>query len=366
MTAETTPGSPAYGGADALLVQTADDVFAAVTSHEALQAAEREGWAPDAWRAVAETGLPWVGVPEQAGGEGGDLADALAVLRVAGYRTLPLPLAETGVLGGWLLASAGLPVPRVATTVVSAHPEDDVACDGRVLTGTAHRVPWAGAVERLVLLVDVDSRPTVVSLPADAVQVDARADLAGEPRGTVHFDRVEVDVLAPAGPGVHAASLHLRGALTRVVLVAGALDRLRDLTVRYTGEREQFGKPIGRFQAVQQHLAHNAQQAALVGAAAEVAGREVARGGGWVEVACAKVLVDEAVAVAARAAHQAHGAMGLTQEYALHHVTRRLWSWRREHGTGARWSAELGRLAAARSADDLYPLVTGGSSALAP
>jgi acyl-CoA dehydrogenase len=262
---------------DPAVLQAADEVFGDVCTHEALQAAEADGWAALAWKAVAGTGLPWVGVPEEAGGQGGDLEDALAVLRVAGRHSLPLPLAETGVLGGWLLASAGLEVPAGPVTVL-----------GSVLTpdgGTVERVPWGRSAERLVGLVLVGDVPHVVSLAQDDVRVEHRTGLSGEPRDTVHVG--PLDDLRPAGEGVDVAALRLRGALTRVCLMAGALERLQTMTVRYTGEREQFGKPIGRFQAVQQHLVHVAQQAAMLGAAAEVAGRELARGGGALEVACA-------------------------------------------------------------------------------
>ena len=96
---------------DSLLTDTVGEIFAAVCTDDALRAAERDGFAPAAWDAVAEAGLPWISVPEAAGGEGGDLADALAVLRLAGYHGLPLPLAETGVLAGWLLATSGLRSP---------------------------------------------------------------------------------------------------------------------------------------------------------------------------------------------------------------------------------------------------------------
>ncbi|MDG2112086.1 MAG: acyl-CoA dehydrogenase, partial [Actinomycetota bacterium] len=59
------------------------------------------------------------------------------------------------------------------------------------------------------------------------------------------------------------------------------------------------------------------------------------------------------------------GAMGMTQEYELHHSSRRLWSWRKEYGPDAEWSSWLGRVAVAQGADGLYPLVTSGSKAIA-
>ena len=87
---------------------------------------------------MAEAGLPWISVPEEAGGEGGDLADALTVLRLAGYHGLPLPLAETGVLAGWLLAASGLRVSRVPATVASGL---DLAWSA----GTVHGIASGGA-----------------------------------------------------------------------------------------------------------------------------------------------------------------------------------------------------------------------------
>jgi acyl-CoA dehydrogenase len=342
-----------------LLTQTADDLFSDLCTHEAVQEAERAGWAPAAWGAVAEMGLPWIGVPEAAGGQGGTLLDALGVLRLAGRHGLPLPLAETGLLGGWLLASAGLDVPTGPVTVVPD--SSGLRYDGRTLNGSATRVPWARAAERVVVLLPADGRFAVASFATSELDVQLLTNLAGEPRDTVQF-AVPVDVIAPTS--IDADQLRLRGALTRVALMAGALERVRDTTVQYTSEREQFGKPLNRFQAVQEHLVHVAQQAALVGTAADVAGREADRGGGAIEIACAKSLAAEAVHVATRAAHQAHGAMGLTQEYSLHQATRRLWSWRREYGDGSFWDAHLGRVAAARGADELYPLITGGTSAL--
>src|SRR4029077_4450400 len=95
---------------DPLLIETAGRLFSDTCTHRSIQAAEREGWAPGVWAPVAEVGLPWIAIPEAAGGGGGALPDALAVLRIAGRYAAPIPLAETGLLAGWLLAGAGLPV----------------------------------------------------------------------------------------------------------------------------------------------------------------------------------------------------------------------------------------------------------------
>ena len=69
---------------DPLLLETADRALEATCTHEAVEAAERDGWSASIWDTVAEIGLPWVGVPEAAGGVGGTVVDAVALLGVVG------------------------------------------------------------------------------------------------------------------------------------------------------------------------------------------------------------------------------------------------------------------------------------------
>src|SRR5277367_4604801 len=156
---------------DSLLTDTVGEIFAAVCTDDALRAAERDGFAPQAWAAVAEAGLPWISVPEAAGGEGGDLADALAVLRLAGYHGLPLPLAETGVLAGWLLAASGLRVSRVPTTVA---PAPDLVWSEGTARGAVPYVAWGRAAEQVAVLA-----PTASGDPAAGASGPLAAEAAG-------------------------------------------------------------------------------------------------------------------------------------------------------------------------------------------
>jgi len=349
---------------DPLLTETADRLFRELCSHEAIQAAEDTGAAAEIWSAFAATGFPWISLPEDRGGSGGSLADALEVLRLVGYHAAPVAAAETGVLGGWLLTGAGLTLPDgVVTVAASSDVEVTETPSGLALTGTLQRVPWANVAERLALLVEVGGQPMVASVPMSECTTTAMTNLAGERRDTVALDGVEAEA-APAAEGVDAGALRFRGALSRTALMAGAIEKISQLTVSYTTERVQFGRPVARFQAVQQHLVWAAQDAALVRMAAESAGRAASRGSAEFEIASAKLIANQGGARATKACHQAHGAMGMTQEYPLHHYTRRLWSWRKEYGGEREWSRWLGRGAVAQGADGLYPLVTGGSQAI--
>ncbi|MEL7209228.1 MAG: acyl-CoA dehydrogenase family protein, partial [Actinomycetota bacterium] len=155
--------------------------------------------------------------------------------------------------------------------------------------------------------------------------------------------------------------LRLRGALARVLQMAGALEAMSALTVDYTEQRQQFGRPVSRFQAVQQHLVWGAQDAAITKMAAQMAVHAAAGGGvpgARFQIASARTIADGSASTATRWAHQAHGAMGMTQEYALHHLSRRLWAWRQEFGSPGEWAGVVGHLAMEAGADGHFPLIT--------
>ncbi len=147
-------------------------------------------------------------------------------------------------------------------------------------------------------------------------------------------------------------------AFTRTCQIAGALDAALTLSVAYANERQQFGRPLGKFQAVQQSLASFACEAAAANCAAMGAAQALDRGDAEFEIAAAKLRANRAVGVGTTVAHQVHGAIGFTQEYSLHSLTRRLWEWRSEYGNDAYWSERLGSMVAARGADRFWPDLT--------
>jgi acyl-CoA dehydrogenase len=350
----------------AMLTEVATTLFRDLCTPEDVVAAEGTGRSERLWSALAESGFPYVSVPEEAGGSGGDVADACALLTVAGRFAAPVPLAEAGLLGGWALAAAGLPLPDGPLSAAVGRPGDVVELSGGPgswrLSARVQRVPWGGRSERVTLLAAVGGERYVVSAPVGSAELTPGLDLAAEPRDTLAWDDVALpdDAVGPAPAGVDAHALRLRGALGRAALISGALARVSELTLRYTGERHQFGRPIARFQAVQSHLVTIAEEAQLAGLATEVAALNARPHPGFFDVASAKAVASEAATVAARASHQAHGAIGMTKEYELGQLSRRLWSWRDEFGSERYWSRELGRRLAEAGADELWPRISTG------
>lgn len=340
----------------AILADSVGRLLADLVTPELLQAAEEDGgWPAGLWDALDANGLTRALLPEHCGGAGGSWGDVQVVLRAAGRFAAPVPLGET-ILAGWLLTQAGLDVPDGPLTIAPVVPGDALATlhtsDGARISGTAVGVPWGRDAGHVVVFT-TDGHMALV--PTATARVAPERNLAREPRDTLTFMSAPAAV---AGAPLAADAIWRLGALVRAAQIAGALDALLARTVRYANERVQFGKPIGRFQAIQHSLAVLAEHVAAAGVAVEVAFHALERGGAAVEIAVAKMRAGEAAEVGAAIAHQVHGAIGFTYEHTLHFTTRRLWAWRGEFGGESHWAAVLGREAAARGGAGLWPWVT--------
>jgi acyl-CoA dehydrogenase len=357
--------SEARESGTSLLEDTLDRLFTERCGPEQRQTAEAEGWAGPCWDALSEAGLPWVGIPESAGGSGGDVMDACTLLRLAGRHAVPLPLAEGGLLGGWLLAAAGLELPGGPLTIAVPSAADRLVLENGTVSGTLARVPWGARSEAVVALAAAGPTPAdgtrVVVLDPALASVQPGHNVAGEPRDRLTWDAAEPRMVGTPQSGL-VAELALRGALSRALLMAGAMEAAADLTVDYAGQRQQFGRPIAAFQAVGQRLVRMSSEAEAGILATEVAARRFAEAGvdAGFEVGAAKASAARAASEGDTHAHQIHSAIGMTREYALHHFTRRLWTWRQEWGSEARWSRAVGEQVTAAGADALWPRVATG------
>jgi len=346
----------------ALLREAAERLFAAHCTAAVLRRADAGEFPQALWNAVAQAGYPEALVPEDAGGPGLEIPEALSLLVSAGRHAAPVPLAET-MLAGWLLAAARLPRPAGPLTIAPVREGEEIAArrDGARwrLEGAARRVPWAARSAGIAVLAR-SGEGSVVALvaPADC-RITPGANVAGEPREDVEFAHAGAE---GAVTPLEACAVRALGAVMRSAQMAGALQRILEESARYASERVQFGRPIGRFQAVQQSLAVLAGHAAAATAAAEAAMQAVAGDPRSHAVAAAKIRAGEAAGAGAAIAHQVHGAIGFAQEHRLHHFTRRLWSWRDEFGGEAHWAAALGGALAAGGADRLWQTMTEAGS----
>lgn len=340
-------------------------ILSDLSTPETVRRMDEKGWNAELWSVLSESGFATVAVPESAGGSGGDIADACAVIKAMGRFAAAVPVVETGLLGGWALSSAGLDVPPGSPVTVGVGASADTLTlergpRGWRVSGRLHRVPWAQQAQRLVAITRAEGIDHVVCVRTEDTEVLPGRNLAGETRNGVVLDAVTPEAVAPAPDGVDLGHLRLRGALGRAAAIAGSLERLTELTIEYTGTRQQFGRPVGRFQAVQRHVVRVAERSETAAIAAETAGLNADPEPHFFDVAAAKIVAGQSASLAAAAAHQAHGAIGMTKEYELGQLTRRLWTWRDEFGSESHWSRLLGHRMARAGAAQLWPRISIG------
>jgi acyl-CoA dehydrogenase len=352
-----------------------DDLLRATVAGLLQDARKREQLSPHSvWRQLHEAGFIGIGVPESAGGSGGDLAAAAVLVRQCARfeEVSTLPVASTVLIGHWLRAAAGLPADLAPTVAAVASGLSITAgADGYKVSGIVPRIVGArfassqllvardpNGAGRVVSIRDYHHRPGVSIKPNDSHAPVALDDIV--------LDEVTVDSgSVRALPATALTALELRIGLLATVHIAGLLDEVFDLTLRYAGERQQFGRPISAFQMVKEMIALLAAEVLAAGAAADgavaaaCAGCDGDRDRAELALRAAALRAGRAADIASRLAHQIHGTIGVTSEYPLHRYTTQLWHWRDADPFRFDGELQLGRLLAARGPDGLWPAVTG-------
>ena len=309
--------------------QAIQELFDGFFTKEAPPSVAREaeplGHDAELWAKVIELGAPGMGVPESSGGGGASLADLVVVAEAYGRAIAPIPLVEQ------MVAARARPEADVVAGEVLA----TVALFPADADGVWRLVP-AGAVADAVIGVDGDDLVAVRSTPpGSGPRNHASAPIADRSSRDGHRT-----VLGPAS--AFGAVLDEWKVLTAAALV-GVAEQAMHMGVRYVMEREQFGVPIGSFQAVQHGLADLpvlvdgarmlAHKAAWAAGLEEVEGGVIdVDGNDYTDAAAlasmAFVFAGDAAAVATDRSLHYHGGYGFAEEYDIQLYYRRARGWR--------------------------------------
>ena len=337
-------------------------------SSRAQMLAFEAGEPPEAlWALLVANGLAHALATEAADGIAATWVEAYPIFHALGYWQTPLPLAET-IIANLLLSAAGIALPEGAIALI----EDGV--DGGIevlphpvaprLSGQLPRVAWASACRWAVVSL-ADQRIALIDLHDSATaQVATHPNIAGEPTGAVTLTEARCAAIAANPLPALRQPVRALGALARSAMLVGALEWVLEQTVQYANDRVQFGRPIGKNQAIQQQIAllagdvAAARMATLVACADAPCSNNAAGPQALFGIAVAKIRASEAAGRATAIAHQVHGAMGFTHEHPLNFATRRLWAWREDSGSDAWWAQRLGAAAIDGRAAGFWPAMT--------
>jgi alkylation response protein AidB-like acyl-CoA dehydrogenase len=294
------------------------------------------------WKTMAEAGICGITVPDDLGGAGGTVLDLVLVLEEAGRACLPEPVLETTAIAAPSIAAFGTEEQRERWLPSIASGETIAAIDA---DATGH-VAWAAEADLLVASRD------------DGVHLLGRDDFTATPvagvDGARPLAKVETRTSSRTRMNDDASNVRLYvHAFTGIACVLnGIAQRLVQMTVDHVKEREQFGRPVGSFQAVKHKLAsmHVAVESARP--AAWYAAYAIANGldGASIEACVAKIAANDAEAFCNSEALQCHGGIGFTWEHDLHFWLKRGMALRGSFGT----SPELRRnLTAVHDWDEL-------------
>lgn len=279
------------------------------------------------WRAIEESGFASALLPEGADGAGLRLRDVFPLLRLDGAHSVPVPFALTVLLRP-VLHAAGCEVPagRSLTLACDAHRDER----GRVHCAA---VPYGVVADRVVAV--LEDGPVLVDTARTS---RTPTGVHGSLEADISWDRDTRTVALDA-----RADWLAIGAVACAAQMAGAMERILQLSVEHANARVQFGKPIGKFQAIQQQFSVMAEEVYAAHMAAEMGCASATPAPDALLAAVAKSRSSEAAPTVAAIAHAVHGAIGITAEYDLQLFTRRLHEWRLAYGAESYWNARIGK-----------------------
>ena len=308
-----------------MFAQAIEDILQDQCTPAVVRAIEAGGSTAALWQALQGAGFLELLASEDAGGAGLPLADLFPILSSFGRYTVPVPVAQT-IVARALLGSQ-FAMPNGMITLAAALRRE---ASGAIVCSLT---PY-GRVADFVLARDGDA---LLLLPADAARREATG-VHGSLAASLRWPDEHVATRVPgAGPllPAFAAALH-------AALLSGAMTRVFEMTLQYCNDRIQFGKTLGKFQAVQHQLSVMAEHVAAASMAAEAAFHTDAAAPSLLAAAMAKSRTSEAAVLVASIAHALHGAIGVAEEYDLQLLTRRLHEWRLAHGSEAHWNVLIG------------------------
>lgn len=269
---------------------------------------------PALWQRLSDLGLADLTGHERRGGSEATWREAAVLVRALSAHGCTLDIGQSDLVAGWLLDRAAIAAPPALRTVhglneIQEGADQSLTADGsRAVVISWHDDGWA--------LAEAEHHAAPV-----------------EDHAALHWAPIDGDAVEQA---------RLRLALVRAVQITGALDSITALAIEHAQTREQFGRPIGARQAVQQMVSHIAAETALARAATDAAvliaaESTVSTAQLAPAVAVARSCTGHAVDPVVRMAHQVIGAIGTTEEHRLHTFTSAALSLRNQQGTSRDW-----------------------------
>ena len=328
-----------------------------------IEEAERGTFPANFWEQVRLLGIPLMLVGEESGGIAASVADTCALMEVLGSHSTPGPVLET-VVANLALTLAGMDgIDRPLALALTG----DRTKVGGAEAGSAGaeiiipRVAWGRELADLVAVVRREDRTMIARLETAQCEFEPLASLTGEPEYLLRVPAGLAEWVILDGAHTHDRLLRI-AAIGRCAQMIGAMEWALEGAVGYASERIQFGRAIGKFQAVQHLLAAFASDLAATSAIYSDARERFDEDDG-ARLAAARARAGDAVDAAVSVSHQVYAAIGFSKEHGLNFRTRRLMKWRDDFGSTNYWRERIGRQLLGKNYEEVWKIISAlGSS----
>jgi len=358
-----------------LIRSTAREFFASSSSLEVVRnvADGNSDAVSKLWDEAVALGWSGFTVPEPFGGTGFSFEDLIVLIEEAGAALAPIPIVESAITSSALDKYAADEIksellPQIATGDVLITPaviERDASWNlttphmagtssdaSVVLSGEKRFVNFADQATHALVTANINNELALILVPVwnnEGVSKTSLKATSGVPVANLTFNEVAVAASNVVATGETAklaiAELVSLGAVARAAQLAGLGRKVVEISTEYAKSREQFGKPIGTFQAIQHYLAEMATTVKQVNHLVYAAASSSSQDSYSAEyVSRAKIAASEKIPEVCWKAHQSHGAIGFTWEHDLHLYTRRAIAWKTDYGDSTFHKHNLSRL----------------------
>lgn len=335
-----------------LLVESAEEFLEKESIDLARDMEKTElGYSRDFWKKMADLG--WMGIlfPEEYGGVGGDFLELVLVVEKMGSALVPGPFVDTTICGysvyrygsarqkeellpkivdGRLILSPAFIRPDAS--IVEERVEEHVRVkEGHyILSGTRLFVPFGHVADWYIYGSNIEKEKTVFLIDAESPGVSSHSfeAIGGDKPSEIVLDGCEVpkkNVLGNIGEGGNILrEINAWGALAYSAYILGMLEKVLEMTIRYAKKREQFGRPIGSFQAIQHQCADMATEVDRVRFLTYQAAWNLSAGTPATrEISMAKSAASDASRKVCLLGVKIHGGIGISEDYDLQLFFRR-------------------------------------------
>ena len=289
------------------------------------------------WNDIENNGLPKISVKEKFGGYEIPFFSILPLIKIINKYGTPLPLSET-ILSNYVLSESDINPPDGIVTFATN--TKNIQIINNMISGNILSVPYINLSKNLLIIHEMNNAKQAILIDEIDGEIIHKKNFLAEPRYDIKAANLNIAEIKPLNNKIDFKFL---GAVLRSAQMIGVMEKVVDLSTNYCSQRQQFGRALSKFQAIQHLISDMAVELSASSAALSAITDHNLSDNKFSDIAISKIRAGAAAGKIIAISHQVHGAIGFTKEYELSYFTKNLNSWRNDFGNESFWEEFLGR-----------------------